>query len=116
MKTIKLYCKKCNVELTNNLSEISISEIIWKEEGNSIPESRYITSSQNNKTIILVAIDGYFLKTNPKNKDEGCCGNSNHYSFNKVCSNGHEVATEISDCWTGFYIEFDLNKVTIKEK
>ena len=68
MKTIKLYCKKCNVELTNNLSEISNSEIIWKEDVNSIPEGRYITSSQNDKPIISVAIGDYFLKNNPNNK------------------------------------------------
>jgi len=116
MKTIKLYCKKCSVALTNDLTEISNSEIVWKEEGNSIPENRYIDSLDNGRANILVAINTYLLKDNPINRNFGCCGNSNEESYNKTCANGHEVATRIDDCFTGFYIEFDLKKIVIKEK
>lgn len=116
MKTIKLYCKKCNVALTNDLLEISESEIIWKEGSNSIPPNRYVNSLNNGLSKILVAIDTYLLKDNPTNRDYGCCGNSNEESYNKTCTNGHEVATKIEDCWTSFYIEFDLKKIIIKEK
>jgi hypothetical protein len=116
MKTIKLYCKKCNVALTNDLTEISDSEITWKEEGNSIPEQRYINSDDMVREKVLVAIDTYLLKDNPINRNFGCCGNSNEESYNKTCANGHEVATKIDDCYTGYYIEFDLKKIIIKEK
>jgi hypothetical protein len=116
MKTIKLYCKKCSVALTNDLSEISNDEITWEEEGNSIPENRYINSVDNGREKILVAIDTYLLKDNPVNRNYGCCGNSNHESYNKTCVNGHEVATRIDDCFSGFYIEFNIKKITIKEK
>jgi len=116
MKTIKLYCKKCNVALTNDLSEISNSEIEWKEEGNSIPENHYINSVDNGREKISVTIDTYLLKDNPINRNFGCCGNSNEESYNKTCVNGHEVATRIDDCFTGYYIEFDLKKIIIKEK
>ena len=116
MKTIKLYCKKCSVALTNDLLEIQESEITWKEEGNSIPENCYFTSINHGKANILVAIDTYLLKDNPFNRNFGCCGNSNEESYNKTCVNGHEVATRIDDCFTGFYIEFNIKKITIKEK
>lgn len=116
MKTIKLYCKKCSVALTNDLLEIQESEVTWKEEENSIPENCYITSINHGKANILVAIDTYLLKDNPINRNFGCCGNSNEESYNKTCANGHEVATRINDCFTSFYIEFDIKKITIKEK
>ena len=117
METIILYCKKCGLALTKELLELSESKIIWEDNTNVVQKSHYVLfkNKSTNRNSILVAIDDYFLKTNPNNKDEGCCGNSNPSSFNKICSNGHEVATEISDCWTGFYIEFDLMKVIIKE-
>ncbi|MBY0486264.1 MAG: hypothetical protein K2P85_03600 [Flavobacteriaceae bacterium] len=116
METIKLYCKKCSVALTNDLTKISDSEITWLDERNSIPENRYLISSESDKATLLLAIDTYLLKDNPINRDCGCCGNSNNGSYNKICANGHEVATRIDDCFTGFYIEFDLNKIIIKEK
>ncbi|WP_157469362.1 hypothetical protein [Gemmata sp. SH-PL17] len=31
----------------------------------------------------------------------GCCGLSGIDGVNTLCANGHEVATESSDCWTG---------------
>lgn len=116
MKTIKIYCKKCNVALTNDLLEIQESEVTWKEDGNFIPANRYMDSEDNGRAKILVAIDTYLLKNNPINRNFGCCGNSNEESYNKTCVNGHEVATRIDDCFTGFYIEFDLKKIIIKEK
>ncbi|WP_312078284.1 hypothetical protein [Chryseobacterium sp.] len=35
--------------------------------------------------------------------------------LNKLCKNGHEVATEISDCCTSIYLHFSLDHVVIKE-
>ena len=34
-------------------------------------------------------------------RTSGCCGPSGIDGVNRVCANGHEVATESSDCWTG---------------
>lgn len=116
MKTIKLYCKKCNVALTNDLLEMSNSKIFWIDNRNPIPENHFTYSENEGNKNILVAIDTYLLKDNPINRNFGCCGNSNEESYNKTCANGHEVATKIDDCYTGYYIEFDLKKTIIKEK
>ncbi|WP_309609177.1 hypothetical protein [Flavobacterium sp.] len=118
MRTIQLYCKKCGVVLTKELLEISASKIQWQDNVNIIKENHFAIHKNinNNKESILVAIEDYYLKPNTINNDGGCCGNSNETSFNRVCENGHEVATKIDDCFTGFYIEFNLNKVIIKEK
>lgn len=38
----------------------------------------------------------------------GCCGPSGIDGVNTLCANGHEVATESSDCWTGpHYVELE---------
>lgn len=34
-------------------------------------------------------------------RTNGCCGPSGIDGVNTLCANGHEVATECSDCWTG---------------
>jgi hypothetical protein len=32
-------------------------------------------------------------------RSQGCCGPSGCYGMNRLCSEGHEVATECTDCW-----------------
>jgi hypothetical protein len=46
----------------------------------------------------------------------GCCGPSGIDGVNTLCTNGHEVATESSDCWTGpHYVELEPYKCIIVE-
>src|SRR6185437_11675654 len=33
-------------------------------------------------------------------RHNGCCGRDGLDGPNRVCANGHEIATEVSDCWT----------------
>lgn len=119
MKIIKIYCKICGYKLIEELIEISVSNLRWEDNTTIMGKNKYVffkseTSQQDN---ILVAIDDYYLKNHSDTKRfTGCCGSSSFNSFNKICKNGHEVATEISDCWTAHYIEFDWNKIIVKEK
>lgn len=71
MKTIQLYCNKCGIVLTKELLEISESKIVWQDNTNVVQENRYVfyNNENTNKNSILVAIDNYFLKNNPVNKD-----------------------------------------------
>lgn len=119
MKTIKIYCKICGSKLTDDLNEISESNLKW-EDGVSIMQKNRYAFYKNEITLqnnILTAIDDYYLKNHPEgNRFSGCCGSSMYNSLNKTCKNGHEVATEISDCYTSHYIEFDCDKTTIKVK
>lgn len=105
--------------MTDELTEIPVSNLHWDDNTAIMEKNKYVffkseTSHQNN---IFAAIDDYYLKDHSDaNRFTGCCGSSSFNSFNKICENGHEVATEISDCWTGLYIEFDWNKISVKEK
>jgi hypothetical protein len=46
----------------------------------------------------------------------GCCGPSGIDGVNMLCVNGHEVATESSDCWTGpYYVELEPYKFIVVE-
>lgn len=119
MRTIKIYCKECEIELTSELTEISETELCWEDENDIISENNFsfFINLRTNKKSLLVAIADYNLKNHPDlNKFYGCCGSDGSNGLNKLCVNNHEVATEISDCWTGRFIEFDLSKVIIKEK
>ncbi len=46
----------------------------------------------------------------------GCCGLSGIDGVNTLCANGHEVATESSDCWTGpYHVELEPYTYIITE-
>ena len=117
MKTIKIYCKICKVKLTEELEEINEDTLQFNDVGKAlIAKDKFSFHTENGHKEVLVAIDAYFLKNH---KDlmrfTGCCGSSGLDGMNKTCVNGHEVATEVSDCYTPHYITFNLKKVIIKE-
>ena len=117
MKTIKMYCKTCNVKLTDELKEIHESLLNFNAYGESaIAKNKFSVHTENGSKELIVAIDIYFLKNHKDRlRFTGCCGSSGSDGMNKTCVNGHEVATEVSDCYTPHYIGFNLKKVIIKE-
>ncbi len=119
MRTIKIYCKECETELTPELVEILESDLCWNGKQDIIPKTNFsiFINRKSYKKTIMVAIDNYNLDDHPDIiRFQGCCGSSGMDGLNKLCMNGHEVATEFSDCWTGDYIEFEINNVILKEK
>ena len=119
MRTIKIYCRECEIELTQELLEIPEVNLCWDENKDIMSKNNFsiFINEQSKKKSIMVAIDNYNLKDHAdKSRFMGCCGSSNFSSVNKVCLCGNEVALEISDCWLSHYIEFDLSKVIAKEK
>ena len=118
MKTIRLYCKTCNAKLTDDLTEESSTTLRFEDGVDMIAKNKFsITNHENIGKEIVIAIDAYFLKNHKNcNRFSGCCGSSGLDGMNKTCVNGHEVATEVSDCWTPHYMKINLDKVTSKEK
>nr|WP_315238388.1 hypothetical protein [uncultured Flavobacterium sp.] len=119
MRTIKIYCKQCKIELTQELLEIEEENLCWEDSEDIMPKNNFsvLTNEQSNKKFIVVAIDNYnLINHSDKYRFHGCCGSDGSNGLNKLCSNGHEVATEFSDCWTGHYIEFNSDKVIVKGK
>ena len=120
MRTIKIYCKECKSEITSELTEISESMLFWDENNQNIIQKgkfSFLENPKSNNKRIIVALDVYNLKNHSDiNRFAGCCGSDGGNGLNKLCLNGHEVATEVSDCWTAHYVEFDCNKIIIEEK
>jgi len=119
MRAIKIYCKECEIELTSELIEISEKDLCWEDSKDIMPKNSFsiLVNKQTNNKSLLVGLYDYNLKDHPdKTRFYGCCGSDGSHGLNKLCLNDHEVATEVSDCWTGCYIEFDINKVTVKDE
>ncbi|WP_051878398.1 hypothetical protein [Chryseobacterium sp. FH1] len=115
MNNIRITCKSCNVELTDILTLVSESKIIWSEEGNILKSNECAFLEHNNKISLVTNLVDYYLLNHPDpTRFYGCCGSSGS-EMNKICKNGHEVAIEFSDCWTSHYLEFNLEKVKVEE-
>jgi hypothetical protein len=115
MKTIKIFCRKCNVLLTDELIEIEQDKICFPDEEEAVPEGRFVFFKQNSTLSILVNRKQELLNNHSDSyRFYGCCGSSGSNGYNKVCSNNHEVATEFSDCYTSYYIEFSLKNTIVK--
>ncbi len=115
MKTIRLYCKTCNAKLTDDLTEVGLTTLRFEDGVDMIAKNKFSINHENKE--LVIAIDDYEFKNHRHvSRFNGCCGSSGLDGMNKTCINGHEVATEVSDCWTPHYILINLNKVIVKEK
>lgn len=45
----------------------------------------------------------------------GCCGVDGQDGLNIFCSQGHDVGTEVSDCWTPHFVLIDQSKIRTKK-
>lgn len=118
MRTIRIYCKECECELTPELTEIRELNL-WENHLEIMNENNFciLHNSKLNNRSLIVAINDYNLKDHPDtSRFYGCCGSDGSNGLNKLCLNGHEVATEFSDCKTDEHIQFDNRKVIFKEK
>lgn len=120
MKTIKIYCKNCHTKLTDELKEEQKDNLLFIENEDVLKKGKFAFIDENdaNRNVLIVCVDeDDYLENHPdSSRFQGCCGASRFDSLNKTCSNGHEVATIITDCWIYHYIKFDLSKVIVKEK
>ena len=59
--------------------------------------------------------DAINVRNHPDSKRlNGCCGLDGCDGRNTVCSNGHEVGTERSDCWMAHSLALDPNRVELR--
>lgn len=118
MRTIKIYCKVCNLKLTDELIEVGQDSLRHDDGISAIEENKFSVITEDfKKKELIVKINDYYLKNHKnRNRFSGCCGSAGLDGMNKTCQNGHEVATEMSDCYMPHYIVFDLDKIVIKGK
>lgn len=115
---MRVKCKYCDVDLTDDLKEVQSSGQLKEVDGEDfidrgqffVSDGDYYTGTE---TQIIINKDD--LKNAKSHSDfsrlNGCCGLDGLDGLNKVCINGHEIGTEMSDCWMAHAIIFDNEKI-----
>jgi hypothetical protein len=118
MRTIKIYCKKCGVQLTDILHEVNNSVLRFEDGVDMIQPDKFsilIDKCNDEKELVIANDEFYFKNHKDGRRFTGCCGSSGMDGMNKTCANGHEVATEFSDCYMPHYIAVNIGNVLIKD-
>jgi hypothetical protein len=113
---MKVYCKICQLPLSQ--------EVQWYEgqsfgTGDGMPYIQrgwYTMDTPDNEGCIVINIeDGVNLQLHTlQSRINGCCGLDGLDGLNQLCANGHEVATERSDCWMTHQLAFEKEKVLLR--
>lgn len=115
MKNIQILCKSCTVELTGILTVVSESQLKWKWGYDILGEREAVVHLDYKNSVLTNLDDEKLIDHSDFGRFSGCCGSSGSNGVNRLCKNGHEVATESSDCCTPIYLHFSLDHVIIKE-
>ena len=118
--TMKIYCKACGLPLTNDLQEYTgrsfgeADKQPFVQKGfYAISDGEYFTDTEGsfiaNVEDMVNIMDHY-----NKGRLNGCCGMDGTDGINKLCANGHEIATEKSDCWMPTAVIFEKEKTILK--
>jgi len=118
MRTIYVYCKKCNVQVAGPLVEIQEESLRLgdRQDALEIGQFSLFTDTPVAPQLIISLKEGELANHPDKKRFQGCCGSDGTNGLNKLCSNGHDIATEFSDCYIPHYIASDTEKITVKEK
>ena len=116
---MKVYCKICKLHLTNEVKLYTGGSFGEADEQDfiqpgfyTISDGEYFTGSEGKVIINIEDIVNVVHHTN-SSKLGGCCG-LDGTEGNKTCANGHEIATEYSDCWMPHAIIFEKEKTILK--
>jgi hypothetical protein len=120
MAILKIRCNECDIDLTEHLQEIIREDQLNDSDGKDyIPRGYYFISdgdcyAGSEKKIIINKSDLINARnhSNPARLN-GCCGLDGTHGLNKLCVNGHEIATEKSDCWMPHAIIFERELTTV---
>ena len=116
---MKLCCKECGSTLTEPLIQLTDeSKLSPEDKSPLLPKGRFFISSgicepeqKGDYLVNLSDLKDTQLTQDPERLN-GCCGLDGLDGFNLLCSNGHEVGTERSDCWLPHYAILSKEKVT----
>lgn len=121
MGEIIIKCAECDILLTPNLKELPEDFVCSLED-----ETDYLPQGFCKKNdgidwkvdIGKIIINRKDLRNSINHIDDnrlsGCCG-LDGFKVNKMCANGHEIATEFSDCWMCHSVIFETEKIKIVE-
>jgi hypothetical protein len=111
-------CAACGVPLTAPLRLLMDSASLGGGDGEPIiGEGRYCPHGNQGHTAwewVVNLNDALNTRHHPDSRRlNGCCGSAGLDGINVVCVNGHEVATERSDCWMAHGLYFAPAKVVV---
>jgi hypothetical protein len=103
---IILACPVCQATLTRPVAPMLAGEAICLADGKpAVPEGffaigndDYWTASDGCLLVNLADLTDTQYHPEPR-RNSGCCGRSGSDGPNLLCPNGHEIGTELSDCW-----------------
>lgn len=119
-KKIIIRCAACNAALTPELSLLENTKSFDETDGRDLFEKGFYYLSEGS---YFKGIDGAIvinkndlldakLHWNP-NRLSGCCDLDGCNGPNMLCCNGHEIATQRSDCWMSHYVKFEPEGVKV---
>ena len=99
-------CPVCQIPVTKPLQPLPANQTICLEDGKDAVPSGFFaqggqdfwTQSEGCVLVNLSDLTGTRRHTDSKRLN-GCCGMDGCDGLNLLCEQGHEVATEKSDCW-----------------
>ena len=113
-------CKICNIEISVNLIELHDDKLLDEhDQADLIPRGKYFISKgeyepEKPGDYLANLKDMKNLKRHSDLKRlNGCCGLDGMDGLNLICTNGHEIAIERSDCWTPHYAIMSSSHVII---
>jgi hypothetical protein len=114
-------CKICGMSLTGNIYLLLNEELLSQEyDSDYVPKGYYYINNIENEIEHLngVSINKSDLLNFKYHKERlsGCCGPAGLDGLNILCLNGHEVATEKSDCWQPHEIIFEKELIVLVEE
>jgi len=119
---MKIYCKICQVELTNELVILKDSSLLCEEDGcDLVPLGFYFLTDKSYPVTgeMKIVINLKDLKNEKRHSDlsrtNGCCGLDGLDGINTVCINDHEIGTQSSDCWMPHYFTFESDLIEVHE-
>ena len=115
---MRVKCKYCDVELTDDLKELQSSGQLKDVDGEDfinrgqffISDGDYYTGTETQIIINMADLKNSKNHSDPSRLN-GCCGLDGLHGLNKVCINGHEIGTEMSDCWMAHSVIFDKERI-----
>lgn len=125
MEHVIFSCAHCGLPLTEPLVLLHDLSLLSEEDGKDhLPIGYYLVApAPDEKRGYYTETTGQYLvnrkdvhntKYHPnRGRLNGCCGLDGCNGKNLVCLNGHEVATERSDCWMAHSTVLDPAAVTI---
>jgi len=103
-------CVKCGIPLTDALRELPEDIDLCDNDGEPlVPQGFY--SYDDGKVVINVRDRLNVRRVKDDYRLQGCCGMDGMDGPNTECINGHEVGTEVSDCWVPHALTFEPDAV-----